>query len=142
MRSDAELPRPAISVILATYHPRLDLLHWTLEALKRQTINRAEFEVVIVDNGSNPPLEAAAFWCDGSPALRMIREARSGLVHARIAGAAEARAAVMVFVDDDNALDADYLAQALRIAAEEPSIGCFGGIARPVFEGRQPAPWK
>lgn len=133
--------RPAISVVISTYQPRLELLNWTLDALRRQTLKKTDFEVVIVDNGSRPALQAAAFSGDESLALRVIQERRRGLIYARIAGAAEARAGIVVFADDDNALDPDYLEQALRIAAEEPSIGCFGGIARPVWDD-PPAEWK
>ena len=42
----------------------------------------------------------------------------------------EARADVLVLVDDDNVLDTAYLERALAIARAEPGLGAFGGIAR------------
>jgi hypothetical protein len=47
---------------------------------------------------------------------------------------------MLVFVDDDNVLDADYLEQVLRLAAEWPMIGAFGGQVRPEFE-EEPPEW-
>ncbi|MEO7144708.1 MAG: glycosyltransferase [Bryobacteraceae bacterium] len=133
--------RLAVSVIIPTYNPRLDLLDDTLGALARQTLPPLEFEIVIVDNNSGPALDRTALRSADLNDLRIVREPRQGLVHARIAGAAAARADLLVFVDDDNLLDPDYLTQAVRIAGEEPSIGCFGGVARPVAEGTI-AEWK
>ncbi len=46
-----------------------------------------------------------------------------------------------MFVDDDNFLEPSYIASAIRIARENPTIGAFGGIAAPQFEST-PANWK
>jgi GT2 family glycosyltransferase len=101
----------------------------------------SDFEVVVVDNNSKVPVERASLSWSSAADLRVVRETRPGLVYARIAGLKAARADLIVYADDDNALDADYLDQALRIERAEPSIGCFGGIARPVLEAPMAA-WK
>jgi hypothetical protein len=49
----------------------------------------------------------------------------------------EAKSEMLVFVDDDNVLDPDYLQQALRIEREWPMLGVWGcGVSRPEFEVR------
>jgi FkbM family methyltransferase len=71
----------------------------------------------------------------------LIVEPRVGHIFARSAGIAAARGALIVFVDDDNFLEPDYLSNALRISREQPGIGAFGGIAASEFE-TPPAVWK
>jgi glycosyltransferase involved in cell wall biosynthesis len=63
-----------------------------------------------------------------------VVEPTPGLTVARCAGIAAARANLLAFVDDDNFLDPDYLRHAVRIAADNPAIGHFGGVARAELE--------
>jgi glycosyltransferase involved in cell wall biosynthesis len=69
-----------------------------------------------------------------------VREDELGLTPARLRGIAEARGHVIIFVDDDNVLDPDYLAKALDVARAFPFIGAWGGAVRPEFEV-QPEEW-
>jgi glycosyltransferase involved in cell wall biosynthesis len=124
-----------VSVIIVTYNPREDLLNWALDSLEKQTLAKSFFEVIVVDNNSAPPLDPAKLSGGRALNLRLVREPRQGIMFARCAGIAAARADLMVFVDDDNHLDPDYLEQSLHIAHENPGIGAFGGISRGVFEG-------
>jgi GT2 family glycosyltransferase len=73
------------------------------------------------------------------PDARVVREDRLGLTYARLRGFEEARGDLLVMVDDDNVLVADYLATAVRIAGGRPALGAFGGKALPVFEFAPPA---
>jgi len=57
-----------------------------------------------------------------------------GLTMARLRGIHEATADLLVFVDDDNALDPSYLEVALGLAAEWPKIGAFGGSQIAAYE--------
>ncbi len=133
--------QPRVSVILCTYNPRSDLIAWTLTSIDRQTLPKADFELIVVDNRSTPPLDADLLCAQRDLSLRIIRENRAGLTQARVTGIQNSRAPLIVFVDDDNYLDPDYLEQALAIAAGNPWIGCFGGQSRGVFESKVPA-WK
>src|SRR5262249_21674737 len=105
------------------------------------TLLKSEFEVVICDNASSPALDAAELNGSRGLNLRVVREERPGVTFARCTGISAAAAELMVFADDDNGLDPDYLEESLRIAAASPHLGAFGGLARlrcdiPV------APWK
>ena len=120
----------------------MDLLGFALDSIQRQTLPQAGFDVVIVDNGSTPPLDAAALRSRLElDSLNLVREQRVGITFARCAGIRAAQGKVLVFVDDDNRIAADYLEQALRIASDQPRTGAFGGICAPVFESRVPR-WK
>jgi len=128
-----------VSVILCTHNPDRKLLDWALDSLVRQT--QRDFQTVIVDNNSNPPLDEGGLRAGHPLELRVIREPRQGLTAARCAGIAAASGALIVFVDDDNHLDPDYIEQAVRIAHSQPAIGHFGGIARAALASPIPE-WK
>ncbi|MFM8887476.1 MAG: glycosyltransferase, partial [Chthoniobacterales bacterium] len=74
------------------------------------------------------------------PNARIVREEKLGLTFARLRGFAEAKGELIVMVDDDNVLNPDYLANAVRIAEEHKEIGALGGKCLPEFE-TQPEPW-
>lgn len=123
-----------ISVIVCTLNPDRTVLGAVLDALRNQTLPRRAFEVLVVDNRSDPPLTAA----DAPGADRLLQEPRGGLAYARAHGIRASRAPLLVFVDDDNLLDAEYLSRADRIAREQPALGAFGGIAEAALAA--PAP--
>ncbi len=128
-----------ISVILCTYNPDARLLAWALDSLAGQT--HRDFELVVVDNNSTPPLDEDSLQRERSLNLRVVREPRQGLTHARCAGIEATSGNLIVFVDDDNHLDPDYLRQALEIAQSDTAIGHFGGIS--IAELGAPVPeWK
>jgi len=128
-----------LSVVLCTHNPRPDYLARTLAALRAQTLPTASWELLIVDNASRAPV-AAAIDLAWHPAARVVVEPELGLTAARQRGIAEARGAVLVFVDDDNLLAPDYLAQVVRLAADRPSLGVWGcGSFTPEWEAVPPA---
>jgi glycosyltransferase involved in cell wall biosynthesis len=66
-------------------------------------------------------------------------ESELGVSWARQRGIQEASANVIIFVDDDNVLDETYLAEAIRIKREWPSLGAWGsGCIRGDFEVEPP----
>jgi GT2 family glycosyltransferase len=125
---------PELSVIICTRNPRPDLLRRVLDSLRAQTFPASRYELILVDNGSSPALDPATLDPGRALPLRVIVEPTAGLTVARCTGIAHARAGLLAFVDDDNFLDPDYLHHAVRIAAANPNIGHFGGIARAELE--------
>ncbi len=128
-----------LSVIICAHRPRESFLSRTLAALRTQTLPVEEWELLLVDNASEPPL--AESWDLGwQPNARHLREPQLGLTHARLHGIAEARGELFVFVDDDNVLTADYLEQVWRCGQRTPWLGAWGGQVDPEFvDGDAPA---
>jgi glycosyltransferase involved in cell wall biosynthesis len=124
-------------VIVCTHNPRADYLQRTLEALKRQTLPMSDWELLVIDNGSRVPL-ADRIDLTWHPHGRVVREDKLGLTHARLRGIAESAADLLVFVDDDNVLDEDYLVQGLRIGREWPQLGVWGGSIVAEYEVSPP----
>lgn len=132
--------KPLISVIIPTHNPSLTRLHRTVEGLRSQSLDYGDWQLVIVDNASTS-LEVFA-GCDLSwhPNAQIVREENIGLTRARIAGIRATQGNYLVFVDDDNVLDQDYLNHTLKIFQAHPALGAIGGKSLPEFE-IEPEAW-
>lgn len=126
-------------MIIPTRNPHAGRLARTLEALRTQTLARDCWELVIVDNGSTPPLSPPATDLRGFHAATVVVEPEIGLTSARRCGLGATRGKLCVFVDDDNVLAPDYLARAVELFAVHPKLGCAGGKSLPEFEVGPPA---
>jgi glycosyltransferase involved in cell wall biosynthesis len=130
---------PSLSVAICTHNPRRDFLERTLAGLRAQTLATAEWEFLLVDNGSKKESLREGDW-QWHPTGQLLVEPKLGLTHARIAAMTAARADLLVFVDDDNILAADYLANCLEVGRNWPQLGIWGGSITPEFEV-PPAEW-
>jgi glycosyltransferase involved in cell wall biosynthesis len=129
---------PDISVIICTHNPRPDYLRRALDALRAQTLARERWELLMIDNASNERL--ADIWdLSWHPCARHVREEQPGLTPARLRGIKESTGGLLVFVDDDTVLRADFLERAKAIANDHSYLGVFGaGVLEPEFE-KEPA---
>lgn len=123
-----------ISVIICSHNPRKDCLERTLEALGRQTLSKEQWELLLVDNASADPL--AANWdLSWQPRGRHLLEKKVGLTAARVKGITCAQGEILVFFDDDNLPDPDYLERVCKVATSLPVLGVWGaGIICPEYE--------
>src|SRR6478609_179898 len=103
---------PEVSVIICTHNPREHILLRAVEGLRRQTLPVSRWEFVLIDNASAKPV-AEYLDLTWHAAGRIVREDELGLTPARLRGIAETRGDLVIFVDDDNVLDPDYLEQAV-----------------------------
>ncbi|MGC8490400.1 MAG: glycosyltransferase [Syntrophobacteraceae bacterium] len=126
-----------LSVIICTHNPRQDYLHRVVDALRGQTLPADQWEMLVVDNASNPPISD---WMDLAwhPKSFFVREDKIGLTPARLRGIRETQAELIIFVDDDNVLDTDYLEKSVEISQERPDLGAWGGRISPEFESSPP----
>lgn len=105
-------PTLGVSVIV-TYYEAPEALDLTLAALEGQDYPPELFEVVIVDDGSSPPLEAPC----GSPlSIRVVhqQDLGFGLARARNTGARAASNAILVFLDCDMMPEAGWMSAHAR----------------------------
>jgi glycosyltransferase involved in cell wall biosynthesis len=126
-----------VTVIVCSCNPRSDYLQRVLVALRHQTLSKSEWELLLIDNCSADSLKTRVDlgW---HPSARVVREEELGLATARSRAIAESSAEILVFVDDDNVLYPDYLEQCLRISADWPQLGSWGGSIVPEFETKPP----
>jgi glycosyltransferase involved in cell wall biosynthesis len=125
------------SVVICTHSPRADYFGDVVEALRAQTLPTEQRELIVVDNRSDPPVEGR-FDFAWHPHWRLVREETLGLTLARLMGIREASGEMLIFVDDDNVLDPDYLQEVTPIAAERPCWGGWSGQCRGGFEEPPP----
>ncbi len=131
--------KPVYTVALCT-HNHADRLARTLIDLQSLRAPREPWELLVIDNGCSdgtPDLLAHHGW----PAkwqVRVVREERLGLSNARNRAVADAHGDYVIFMDDDETPDADWLRAFERlIDAHHPDA--FGGRIRVLFEDERPA---
>jgi glycosyltransferase involved in cell wall biosynthesis len=122
-----------ISVVIPTHNPRDDYLNRVIAALREQTLPRDKWELLLVDNASEQPL-ANRYDLSWQPSSHHIREEKVGLTRARLAGFQQARASLVVLVDDDNVLASNYLIEAAKIARDFSFLGSWSGNVMLEFE--------
>jgi glycosyltransferase involved in cell wall biosynthesis len=96
------------SIIIPSYC-RPQRLNNCLKSIAQLDYPRERFEVVVVDDGSDPPLDAVVEPWQSEIPVRLIRQANAGPAAARNAGAFQARGEFLVFTDDDCAPAVDWL---------------------------------
>jgi glucosyl-dolichyl phosphate glucuronosyltransferase len=142
-RTDTECP--TLSVIVCTYN-QADPLRRTLESLVAQTLPKARYEVLVVDNGStdHTDVTVAEFQATyGEPVIRLVREPRQGLGHARNTGVERSRGLYLAFTDDDVKVPADWLETALRcFETVTPTPWALGGPVFPIYRSPKPGWFK
>ena len=101
-------PKLKVSVVVATYN-RPKLLPLLLDDLDRQTLDSADFEVILVDDGSTVPAASVVEGRTTRYALSLITQANAGQAAARHRGISQARHELIVIVDDDMRLPETFL---------------------------------
>src|SRR5947208_16391904 len=96
-----------LSVIICAHNPRPQYLRRVLEALRSQTLPKQQWELLLIDNSSLDALMAQ--WdLSWHPNGRHILEIEWGLSAAQQRGICETSGGLLVFVDVDKVLDANY----------------------------------
>jgi glucosyl-dolichyl phosphate glucuronosyltransferase len=121
-------------------HNHADRLVRTLKDLSALVPPRAQWELIIIDNASSdetPELLGRHQWPAGW-SVRVIREEKLGLSNARNRAIQEARGEYIIFIDDDETPDSDWLCAYERLIGEKQP-DAFGGRIRVLFEDSRPA---
>ncbi|MBI5493962.1 MAG: glycosyltransferase [Deltaproteobacteria bacterium] len=126
-----------LSVVVATYN-RPVLITDLLQALATQSLPAEQFEVVVVDDGSTPPVRPALQALALPYALRVLEQANAGAAAARHAGVLAARGEVVVVTDDDMVVPPDFLEEHLRAHENGYSLVLGAIVEDPRTTARQP----
>ncbi len=116
----------------------------TLAGLAEQDRHGIDFEVLLVNNGFDPAVEAALVRSVAArrlgDRLRVLREPRPGIGHAREAAFRAIRGEWVILLDDDNTIAPDFLASLHRETLAHPAAGGVTAVISPVWE-RPVAGW-
>jgi glycosyltransferase involved in cell wall biosynthesis len=114
-----------ISVVIPSRN-RPEALDETLEGLRDQTLRADEYEIVVADDGSIPPVRLRP-WVSG-PRCNVVRLEGRERSAARNAGARAAEGEILVFLDDDISVGRDFLDVHLAAQMEWPGALVVGAV--------------
>lgn len=126
-----------VSVIICCYNSEARIVP-TLHHLSRQEVPENLFwEVIVVDNAStdNTVLVATRSWVSKSSNVlfKIVNQPIPGLSHARKKGIENSSYDILIFCDDDNHFQNDYVTKAFQIMIARPEVGIAGGLSKPKF---------
>lgn len=131
-----------ITVALCT-HNHADRLQRTLNDIGKLAAPARPWEIVVVDNAcsdDSPQMLADPGWHPANVPVRVVREMRLGLSNARNRALKEAHGEYLLFVDDDETPDPQWLvAYEREILAHAPDA--LGGRIEVLFEGGDRPAW-
>ncbi len=132
---------PFLSVVIPTFN-RKNSLQKTLDGLARQTYPAAQFEAVVVSDGSTDGTDALlAEYARTSPySLQVLCQPNGGPARARNNGIENAHGEVVVFLDDDVEPSADFLAvHAAHHQSQTHAVVIAPMLPDPALLWREPA---
>lgn len=120
---------PMVSVVVCTYNGSRTLQD-TVEGLKK--LAYPNFEVIIVDNGSNDGLTSEIAQQSG---FRVIQTPPTGLSAARNTGLMESRGGIIAYIDDDARPDPHWLHYMVNSFLTSDHCGIGGPNVQPPGDG-------
>ena len=118
-----------ISVIIPT-HNRHEKLRETVAGLRQQNFSTEDYEIIVVDDTSTPPVAFEKDFTD-SPNVSVIRLEGAERSLARNTGANAATGELLVFVDNDIEVNKEFLAEHWRAHTEFSDALAVGAILLP-----------
>ncbi len=112
-----------VSVIIPVFNDSGRLLN-CLRALEAQTYPKSDYEVIVVDNGSDEALEPQV---NGFAHVRVYREPQPGSYAARNKGISHAKGEIIAFTDADCIPAADWLENGVAALLAIRGRGLVGG---------------
>ncbi len=125
--------RPSTVAVVITTYNHAHFLAQALHSVIAQT-RRAD-EIVVIDDGSTDDPAAVVSRCDG---VTLIRQHNQGLAAARNTGLRAVRSDKLIFLDADDRLLPNAIADGLVCFAAAPDSGMVFGAHRRIDKGGQP----
>ena len=117
--------QPTFSIIIPTYQ-RPGQLVACLQSLTRLDYPREHFEVIVVDDGSETPLDVVMAPFRDRLDVAVLRQANAGPAAARNTGVARAKGTFLAFTDDDCRPAPDWLTVLAQHFATSPDCAIGG----------------
>lgn len=124
---------PYFSVVIPTYRRPTPLSN-LLSSLTRLRYRHSRFEVIVVDDGGDIPLEPIIFKFHDQMNVTLLRQENSGPAMARNYGASQAKGEYLAFADDDCLPDPNWLQALAHGFRESPYCICGGKTVNALIE--------
>lgn len=131
-----------ISIIICT-HNGSKRIYDTLKSILNLTVTKKfSIELIVVNNNSNDNTVSVCndILFNSFISFKILDELKPGLNNARLKGVSNATFEWLLFCDDDNLLDHNYLNILFEIIESNSQIGAIGGYGIPMFLS-QPPEW-
>lgn len=134
-----------VSIIICCYNSS-ERIEKTLQHIAVQEFDNINSEVIIVDNASNDNTVDVAklTWQKANNtdiSFKTIYESTPGLAYARKKGIDAASFDFLIFCDDDNWLDKNYLQNTYKLFKSYPDVAILGGVGTAEFEDPKMKPF-
>ncbi len=130
-----------ISAVISTYN-RARYLPKVLQHLLQQSLDKKDYEIIVVNNNSTDRTEAIARnFHENNPDIqyKYVIETNQGLSYGRNRGILESEGDYITFIDDDAFPDRDYLKVTVDYLDSHPEVVATGGKIHLSFEDEPPA---
>ncbi|WP_080237126.1 glycosyltransferase family 2 protein [Spirosoma rigui] len=118
------------SIVTCTYNPNPKVFIKLAKAVNALRINyNFSFEWLIVDNGTQSQVNdtlSLKYPLINTEYISIIKEPKAGLTNARITGVTHSKGRWIVFFDDDNEPDENYLNNIYNLIHKYPFVKCWG----------------
>lgn len=114
-----------VSIIVPTYNRHNQIIQ-TVSALQKQNLSKDSYEIIVVDDGSTPPVKIS--FDDDLPEIQVLRLESVERSAARNAGAKKATGKVIIFIDDDMMVGEDFVSSHLQAHSEWSNAIAVGRI--------------
>lgn len=118
---------PFFSIVIPTFNRPLQLAD-CLASITRLDYPRASFEVIVVDDGSHPPLDDVVEPFRKKIGITLKTQRNAGPATARNTGVAAAGGEFLTFIDDDNTVEPDWLKRLSESVRANPNSMIGGRI--------------
>lgn len=119
------------SIVVPTYN-QVNLLKGCLKSFENQSVDRGDFEVIVVNDGSE---DDTAVFLESYRAqfnLRVIDHPRNlGRAQARNSGAKQAEGEVLIFLDGDSTVDSNFVCEHVKGCEGGKDSVCIGSVKLP-----------
>lgn len=127
---------PKVSVIIPCYNQGI-YLEEAVDSVLAQTFR--DFEVIVVDDGSDDEATVRLLSACDRPGTRVIRTPNQGLAEARNTGIRESRGEYILPLDADDRIAPGYLEKAVAVLDAQPEAGIVYCLAETF--GARTGPW-
>jgi glycosyltransferase involved in cell wall biosynthesis len=126
---EAALLSPVISVVIPGYG-RVEPLKYTLKSAARALREAGGGgEIVVVDDGSEPPLEGQLQGFEAGHPVRFLRQKNQGSIVARMTGLAAAQEKFVLFLDSDDLIHPEKIRAQTEVMEESGAEVSYSDMA-------------
>ena len=127
-----------VSIVICTWN-RAELLDAALREMTALRIPAdTSWELLVVNNNCSDSTDTVVSRYASSLPIRRLFEPKQGLSHARNCALDAARGELILWVDDDVLVAADWLTEYVTAAEAHPNAMFFGGTIEPYFPVKPP----